>query len=437
MSWLRRLRRRTRREQLATLMVLAGLLGFVLVTYVVVVIAGGALLGRGSADVLLSVVATAAVALAFDPVQSRLEAVASRVVHGGLASPYDVLRSFSETVAGRYAAEELPVRMARVLAEGTGAAWSQVWLIVAGRPALAATWPPDASRAGAETGEDPRRTEAPGRRAQAVRHGEELLGVLVVQEQEQVPLTSVEERLFSGLAAQAGLVLRGVRLRAELERRASELTSRAGELRLSRQRVVDAQDGQRRLLERDIHDGAQQHLVALAVNLRLAQTLASRSPERADTLLADQQVSAEDAVETLVRLSRGIYPTRLTDDGLKAALRAVAVSSPVRVEVTAEGLGRYDAPLEAAAYFCCLEALQNAAKHAGATSVGIDLHQEGDALVLTVSDNGGGFDPGRASMGTGLVNMRDRIESLEGTLTVDSTSRGTCVRASLPAVAGA
>jgi signal transduction histidine kinase len=248
-------------------------------------------------------------------------------------------------------------------------------------------------------------------------------------------LTSVEERLFSGLAGQAGLVLRGARLRAELEQRAVELAARAEELRRSRQRLVDDQDAERRKLERDIHDGAQQHLVALAVNLRLAQTLADRSPERAGLLLIEQRRSAAEAIDTLVRLSRGIYPELLTEHGLAAALAAATGTSPVPVELEVDGIGRYSARVEAAAYFCCLEALQNAAKHSGATAITVDLREDGPRLVLAVDDDGGGFDPRQGPVGTGLTSMRDRVESLDGTLAIDSTPLGTRVRATIPLMA--
>jgi len=252
-----------------------------------------------------------------------------------------------------------------------------------------------------------------------------------------VPLSSVEQRLFSDLAGQAGLVLRGARLRAELEQRASELSARADELRLSRQRLVDAQDTERRLLERDIHDGAQQHLVALAVNLRLGQTLAKHSPQRAEAVLAEQERAAVDAIETLRRLSRGIYPQLLTDGGLTAALEAAAGTSPVPVQITASRVGRYSAKVEAAGYFCSLEALQNSAKHAEATTIHVELSQEESALVITVEDDGSGFDTRQRGPGTGLENMRDRVESLYGTLSVDSTPSGTQIRVTLPIGDGA
>jgi signal transduction histidine kinase len=429
MSPLGRLRRRSRSEQVAGLLVVGGLVVLVAGTYVVLVLGGGLLIGHTSSPHLgLSVLATAVVALAFDPVQVRLQAAATRLVHGGQPSPYDVLQGFSATSAGSHPAEELPSRMAHVLADGTGAAWAQVWLVVDGRPTLAACWPPEE----APTDPEPSALPTEGRRSLPVRHGGELLGVLVVQERPGVPLTPVEERLFRGLASQAGLVLRGARLRSELEARLAELAVRAEELRASRQRLVDAQDAERRLLERDIHDGAQQHLVALAVNLRLAETLAVHSPDRAARLLADQERAASVAIDTLARMSRGIYPALLTSAGPVAALRAAFDNSPVPVQVVAEDVGWCPPGVEAAAYFCCVEAVQNALKHAAATTIRVELRSGSGTLELVVVDDGAGFDPA-AGAGAGLANMRDRVEALDGTLTTSSApGRGTRVRVVLP-----
>ena len=284
-------------------------------------------------------------------------------------------------------------------------------------------------------GSDPFQGGDHTRRARPVNHGGELLGVLVVQERVGVPLTVIEERLFAGLAAQAGLVLRGARLRTELEQRASELSVRADELRRSRERLVDAQDDERRRLERDIHDGAQQHLVALAVNLRLAATLAARSPERADALLAAQEDAATEAVATLVRLSRGIYPPLLEEEGVGAALRSVIAGSSREITVVEHAVERYPVPVEAAAYFSCLEALQNAAKHAGACSIRVTLTGTASGLELTVEDDGAGFDPASTPGGSGLANIRDRVESVGGTVRTESApGRGTRVCAVLPSV---
>jgi signal transduction histidine kinase len=432
---LRRLQRRSRREWSVLGLVLAGLTMFVVLVYVVIVVGGGALIGHTASPSLpLSVLATAVVALAFERVQARLEALASQTLSGGVASPYDVLSRFSETVSGSHASEELPSRMARVLAEGTGADWSQVWLVVGDRPRLAATWPPEATRERfPEDAEASVEHDVPGRRSHEVRHGSELLGVLVVQEHEHRPLTTVEERLFEGLARQAGPVLRGARLRKQLELRRAELSSRADELRSSRERLVDLQDEERRLLERDIHDGAQQHLVALAVNLRLAQTLAERAPERADVILAGQAQAAVDAVDTLVHLSRGIYPSQLAERGLAPALRQAVLNSAVPVDVIPHGVGRFPAAVEAAAYFCCLEAVQNAAKHSGAATIRVDLMGEAGFLQCIVEDDGAGFDAVTTTGGTGLTNMRDRVEAVGGTLAIGpAPGRGTRVVALLP-----
>jgi signal transduction histidine kinase len=334
-----------------------------------------------------------------------------------------VWERFSSSVTGSCPVDELPARMARVLAEGTGARAAEVWLFVHGRPTLAATWPPGA----APDGQD-----EPDRRALPVRYAGEDLGLLVVRA--HTPLTDVEQRLFEGLADQAGLVLRGARLRVELQSRVAELARRAADLQASRQRLVDVQDERRRALERDIHDGAQQHLVALAVNLRLAQTLAVRSPARAAELLAEQRQATADAVDTLVQLSRGIYPSLLVDEGLAAAVESVAATSPVPVTVTAAGLGRFPADIEATAYFSCLEALQNAVKHSGATSIRIALHGDAGALSLSVADDGRGFDVGAESVGAGLDNLCDRVESAGGTLATESEpGAGTRVHVHLPA----
>jgi signal transduction histidine kinase len=406
-------------------LVCSGLFGFVVLTYVVLVLVGALVLGKADSPPLgLSVLATAVVALGFDPVLTWLQRFASWVVAGDRPEPYDALRRFAGVVAASQPAEDLTLRMARLLAEGTGAAWAQVRVEVGGTPVAAATWPPDAEVDGA-------RHDLPGTHRLPVEHGGERLGELVLREQPGIPFTPVELRLCTGLAGQAGLVLRGAQLRAALEQRLGELSAREAELRVSRERLVDAHDEARRRLEQDIHDGAQQHLVALAVNLRLAAALAATSPDRADSLLAAQEDAVADAVDTLVQLSRGIYPPLLEEQGVAAALRAVAGNDAV--EVHADGAGRYSLGVEATAYFCCLEAIQNAVKHAGATTIRVELRAEPDALALQVTDQGVGFDPALTAVGSGLANIRDRVESIGGHLTIDSTpGRGTRVRAVLP-----
>lgn len=422
------------------LVVVAGLAGFVVAVYVVVVLGGRELLDRdGSSSRPLAVLATAIVALLFPPAQTVLERVAAVASHRGGATPYDVLSRFSKTASGGFTAEELPSRMSMLLAQGTGAAWAQVWLNVSERPTLAATWPADA-----DDDHNPpsalhhaESSASDGLRSLPVHHAGRLLGVLRLQERPGLALTAVEERLFAGLAAQAGLMLRMVGLRTELEHRRAELLVRADELRASRERLIETQDSERRRLERDIHDGAQQHLVALTVNLRLAQTIAVRSPERAVRLLSEQSEAALGAIETLSSLSRGIYPRLLSEEGLMPALRSAVDTSPIPVTVDGAGVGRLPRHVEAALYFCCMEAVQNAAKHSGARSVSVLVSEDSQGWQLTVMDDGAGFDQAlpepAAGSGNGLANMSDRLDAVGGTVTVSSLPGwGTTVAAAVP-----
>jgi signal transduction histidine kinase len=421
------------------LVTIGGLAAFVVGVYVVVVLGGGLIIGRTDSPSLpLSVLATLGVALLFAPVQTALGRVASRMGHPATATPYEVLRRFSGAVTGEYAAKDLPARMAIVLAQGTGAQWAQVWLNVSDRLTLAATWPKDA-----DAGRDPPSLPSDGadgtgagRRAVAVRHGGLQLGVLTLQQRPGVALTAVEERLFTGLAAQAGLVLRLVALRAELTDRHGELLLRADDLRASRQRLIGTQDAERRRLERDIHDGAQQHLVALTVNLRLAQTIATRSPERATRLLAEQADAADVTIETLTSLSRGIYPRLLADEGLVSALRFAVATGAVPVTVETTTTERPTEAAEAALYFACMEAVQNATKHSGAQKVAVHVGDHPGGWRLTVVDEGTGFDVQHAAesgAGAGLANMRDRLDAIGGTLDVESLpGLGTTVTAVVP-----
>jgi signal transduction histidine kinase len=423
------------------LVVTGALACFVVALYVAVVLGGGAVIGQTDSPSLpLSVVATAAVALLFAPAQSAIERIASRLGHPAAATPYEVLTRFSQALTGGYGSAELPARMSRVLAEGTGAQWAQVWLQVSGRLTLTATWPPHA-RADVRppaVGIDGMDSTGIGRRALPVRHSGESLGVLRLQERPGIPLTGVEQRLVAGLAAQAGLALRLAALRAELEDRHAELALRAGDLRASRDRLIAAHDAERRRLERDLHDGAQQHLVALTVNLRLAQTISRRSPEGAALLLAEQADAAGVAIDTLTSLSRGIYPSLLEAEGLVSALRSAAAASSIPVSVDTTTTRRPTTEVEAALYFCCMESVQNAAKHSGAAQVSVRLSDASGRWLLSVTDQGAGFDPRSvvaAGTGAGLVNMRDRLEAVGGTVTVRSRpGEGTRVIAAVPRI---
>ena len=199
-----------------------------------------------------------------------------------------------------------------------------------------------------------------------------------------------------------------------------------------------AQDEERRKLERNIHDGAQQQLVALAVKARLTRTLTERDPAKAAEMLEQIEAETQSALEDLRDLARGIYPPLLADKGLEAALSAQARKSPVPVTVTGDGIGRYPQEVEAAVYFSVLEALQNIAKYADATRAEVRLGRDADALTFRVHDDGRGFDPDAIDYGTGLQGMVDRLAALDGSVSVTSRpDDGTTVDGRIPVRVGA
>jgi len=356
----------------------------------------------------------------------------NRLLHGQPIAPYEVLARFASGAADTGSPDATAVRMARLLADGTGAARAEVWLMVSGSLQLAGICPP---RAGSEAiqpdlsqGSDP-----PGRRIRAVRQADELLGVLVVVEGDDEPLTPVEQKLLTDLAAQAGLVLRNLRLTTELRERLREASRRSTLLRESRRRVVSLEDEERRRLERDIHDGAQQNLVALGLRLRLAQTVLLRSPERVGPIIEDIQTAVEQAAAALLNVAGGARPRLLDEAGLVAALQAVSDGGPVPTRVLGDGVQRYAAQIEVALFYFCLEALQNVAKHADASGAVVRLEARDAVITCSVRDDGRGFRGEGEPLGTGLRNMAERIDAAGGRLTVESRQgRGTTVTATVP-----
>jgi signal transduction histidine kinase len=417
--------------------VYGALAGFITAVYVGVVVGIGSLVGTGEEPNLApSIAATALVAVLFQPVRAKVQRLANRLVYGRRAEPYEVLSRFSGRVAGVYAAEDALERMARVLGEGTGAASALVWLRVGEELRPAAAWPHGEETPAAPVplsdGEMPPLPGTGG--TYPVRHRGELLGALTVAKPPGDALKPAEDKLLSDLAAQAGLVLRNVRLTEELRARLEEVGRRAGELRASRRRIVAVQDTERRRLERDIHDGAQQHLVALTVNLNLAKSLARKDPGRAEEILVQLEAATRATLGNLRALARGIYPPLLAAEGLAEALRAEASAGAVPVDVRAGEVPRFPAEVEAAAYFCVLEALQNVAKYARASGATVRLSEEDGQLAFSVSDDGAGFDPSVTPRGSGLQNMADRLAALGGTVRVDSApGRGTAVSGRIPA----
>jgi signal transduction histidine kinase len=414
--------------------------------YVLVVLGVGAATGRPGGNPL-TFVAAALAAVLLQPVRTRAGQLADRLVYGRRATPYEVLSEFSEQIAGTYSTEDVLPRMARMLVEATGARRAEVWLRTASSEHLEAAWPsangsahatamaaiaaPDgqgqamaAPASGADAAAPQAEEPAGGKddgiaRAFVVEHQGERLGALRITSSPREPLTPAGERLVRDVAAQAGLVLRNVAL--------------IDDLRSSRQRLVAAADEARRRLERNLHDGAQQRLVALRITLGLARQVAGSSSEEADELLAQTEQEAQEALEELRDLARGIYPPLLADLGLAAALEAQARKAALPVTVEAPGLGRYSQDIEAAVYFCVLEALQNVTKYAQARQARVTLRHDGRALAFTVGDDGRGFDQAATTMGTGVQGMADRLAALGGTLRVTSApGHGTQVTGRVP-----
>jgi signal transduction histidine kinase len=399
---------------------------FFTVVYAVVVGGIGALV-QAHSTTPLSFVAAAVVAALFQPVLRRSRRIADRFVYGRRATPYEVLSEFSERVAGTYASEDVLPRMARIVGEGVGATAAQVWLEREGRLRVAASWPADGERPEPVAIVEASLPALPGADAAfPVEHDGELLGALAVTMPATDPMDEAKSKLVSDLAAQGGLVLRNVRL-------TDELRARLDELKAAQRRLVSAQDQERRKLERNIHDGAQQQLVALAVQLRLAQTLAKQDPARAEAMLGQLQAAANQALEDLRDLARGIYPPLLADKGLAAALEAQTRKVTVPVELRAAGIGRYPQEVEAAVYFSVLEGLQNVSKYADASAVVVTLTQTDGHLCFEVSDDGRGFDPASTRHGSGLQGITDRLAALDGRLEIRSApGRGSTIVGRVP-----
>ena len=405
--------------------VYAALALFATLVYLTVVVGVGAWLGRDSS--ILTMVAAVIVAVTFQPVRARLTKFADRLVYGRRATPYEVLADFAERVGEAYRDDDLLRRMARVLGEGVGAERADVWLKVDDDLRDVAVWPADAPRLAVvpfDGGDVPALQGAD--RVYRVEHAGELLGALAIRKPPSDPISPADDKLVSDLASQAGLVLRNVRL-------TEELRARLDDLRAAQKRIVAAQDRERRRLERNIHDGAQQQLVALAVKTRLARGLTERDPVKAAEMLTQVESETQEALEDLRDLARGIYPPLLADKGLEAALIAQARKCPVPVEVAAAGIDRFPQEVEAAVYFSALEALQNTTKYADASRATVTLSRANGSLEFAVADDGRGFDPGATGYGTGLQGIADRLGALDGELEVSSRpGSGTTVRGRLP-----
>jgi signal transduction histidine kinase len=394
--------------------------------YVGIVLGIGTFAGHRGGPVL-TVAAAIVIAVLFQPLRHRFQRFANHLVYGERATPYQVLADFAEDMAEQLDFTEAVDRMVSVLAGATGADRAEAWIRFGAQLRPAAVWPHDATLPAAVPlgpgGGLPAFPEAS--RAVAVRHGDDLLGALSLHKPRSEALSSAQDKLLQDLASQAGLVLRNAALTADLE-------ATIDELRASRRRLVGAQDAERRKIERNLHDGAQQQLITLSIQLGLL-TDAADDPAAVREITPLLKDAARAALDDLRNLARGIYPPLLAEQGLVAALQTQVGKAPLPVRIEAGSIGRYPPDIESTVYFCTLEALQNIAKYAGASSAEIRLACPDHRLNFTISDDGAGFDLATARQGSGLQGMADRLAALGGTFEIRSApGHGTTLTGQLP-----
>jgi signal transduction histidine kinase len=424
--------------------------------YAVVVLAIGHVPTAGQWTLLVfSTLAAAVVALIYAHLRPRLDGFAARLARAESGSPAEVLGTFHARLAHAIPLDELLLQVAESLRRSLGLNRAQLWTGSGGLFDRTVS-DPDAGPGtlvlapaeqvvlarGGVVGRAWLKVWVPqlldGRDDAEVRlapltHSGELFGGILVDRPADAPFGDEDERVLATLARQVALALSNARLGSALEDSLDELRRQADELRASRARVVAAADAERRRIERDLHDGAQQHLIALAVNLRLARELAASDPKAAAALLEELSGDVQHALDDFRDLAHGIYPPLLVDRGLADGLRAALARSPVDARLELAPVRRYVPEVEATVYFCCLEALQNAGKHAGPDArATVRVWEDEGALLFEVGDDGRGFDAADGR-GTGLAGMTDRVGALGGRLAIESSpGRGTRVSGAVP-----
>lgn len=379
---------------------------FISAVYVGIVVGLGTVLRNGGKpDLVLSIVATAIVAVAFQPVRQRVQQLANRLVYGERATPYEVMTDFAERMSGAVSVEDVLPRTAELAARGVGARSARVTLFLP-QGDRTARWPDDVAQ--------PRMD-----RTFPIAYRGERVGELAIVKATGESFTPTEERLLTDLASQAGLVLHNVRLTDELEARLAEISRQAIQLRASRQRLVSAQDSERRRLEQTINEGAERELAGMASTLREVVGALDASPQQAAVTLERLTQQATTILEGLRDLARGIYPPLLREQGLAAALRAQVPRSPFPIDVVADGIGRYPAAVESAVYFACLEALRGIREPSR-----IALDSDTGELRVTIT--------ALELPGDRLQDIEDRIEALDGHVALHD---GSVLTASLPVLA--
>jgi signal transduction histidine kinase len=364
--------------------------------------------------VTLAVTVTIAAALAFQPVRRRLESAVSTRLFGDRVRQYQLLKNLGTAMEQTAELDELLPRLATAIGDGIGASWVRVRL----QEADGSWLDRPVGVAGEVTGDS-----AAG--VDLVRAGELVGRVDLGPRPGGYAADDLE--LLATVAAQATTAVANVRLATQLKEGLEQLST-------SRVRLIAAQDAERRRIERDLHDGIQQEVVALIAGLRLARNRFSRDQLTAAEL-SDLQDQAREMLRDLRELARGIHPPVLSDNGLVAALESRVTRFPISVQILADDglrVERFSEDVEGTAYFVACESLTNVAKHAGTDGARVRLSHSGDRLRLVVEDDGQGFESNGARSG-GLANIRDRVEALHGQLTIESRpGAGTSVRAELP-----
>jgi len=405
---------------------------FITAVYVGIVVGVGTLVGGGDEpNLVLAIGATALVALLFEPMRSRLQRWANRLVYGERATPYEVLARFSQRAVAAEGDDEMLQRIPRLIVDGTGATRATLWTADGAQLLSAASWPDEEEVIGAvPVVADGQWSDPEADYSLPVEHDGELLGGLSLVASRGGTITPTEQELVQNLAGGLGLALRNARLTDDLRHQVTELAA-------SRERILAAADEARRDLERDLDMGPQQELVAVKVKLGVVKSLAENAEATQTAQVLDQlEDEVGKAIESVRDFARGVYPPLLEADGLPAAISAEADKAAMPVRVEAGGVERYPREVETAVFFAILEALQNTAKYADAASATVTLSAQGDRLEFEVSDNGRGFDPAQVTEGTGITSMTDRLDAAGGTLTIDSApGRGTTVKGSVPAMA--
>jgi two-component system, NarL family, sensor kinase len=382
--------------------------------YLALVVGVGQLIGRGGESLAVPLLAAGMLAVAFEPVRRRVRRAVDRLLYGREADPQQLLSDLAARLRAASSTDEVLSEVAELVSDGCGAERVEIAIAFHGDDRVVASH-------GTTTRSAPIV-------AVPVVHGDERLGSIRVYARGLADLTPEAVELTEDLAPTLGVVLRNARLTAEL-------TAQVAELRRSRERLVHAQDEARRELERDIHDGAQAHLIALRIRLGLAAKTASadRTAELGP-MLSELGAEVDRAVDALRAVSRGLHPPVLEGAGIAAALRSRVHHLPVEVRVLEGSTTRHIPAVESAVYFSCLEAIQNATKHGEATCVTVELTENDGTLHFAVIDDGAGFDPDLVVRGSELTNLEDRIASLGGTIRIDAgPGRGTRVVGEVPA----